>query len=360
MAKKLTDDLKAQSDAADLERDPLIRRLRAEITKLTKRIEEHETDENIIVQKVLEAWDEPLQLDIPAPPKQSKKLPTEIPILHLSDVHIGKVTPTYNSAIAAERVALAITKTTEITEIRRSQARIDECRVYLGGDMIEGEVIFGHQAHTIDQHVFGQACKSGPEIFAAAILGLLGTFQRVHCVAVPGNHGRSGSRKSTSHPDTNWDSVLYRVTQEIVKRQAEAAGRGNDITWNVPSDRTESWYAVDRVFGWGNLLIHGHQIRGGFAGFPWYNANRRAWGYIDAIEQSWNYLWMGHFHTMTMTHMNKRTLFANGSTESSNTHAKEEMAAMGYPAQRLVFCNEKYGVISDNPLYLSDEQKPNR
>lgn len=339
---------------------PQVKILRKEIADLKRRLEGRETNADLIIHAVKEAMDEPLDLIITPPPKQSKKQCVEIPILHLTDIHVGKSTPSYDTATAALRIQKAVASTLEIINLRRSLATIDEMRLYLGGDIIEGEMIFAHQAHTIDSSVFQQAVKNGPEIIASAILSLLQGVQRIKVVGVPGNHGRSGAYRSSANPETNWDTVLYEIVRHIVQRQLVRTKRENDVTWDVPADREEGWYAVDRTFGWGHLLVHGNKIRGGFAGFPFYGTAKKAWGWIDTIKESWDYLWFGHFHTEGRITLNNRVALHGGSTESSNVHAREELAATGHPQQRLAFFTAKLGLVSDESLYLGDERKPNR
>lgn len=117
----------------------------------------------------------------------------------------------------------------------------------------------------------------------------------------------------------------------------------------------DDWYVVDRIFDWGNLQLHGDQIRGGFAGFPWYGTAKKAWGWIDSIAEPWDYLWFGHFHTYASAVLNHRIFLANGTTESSNVYAQEQLAASGFPCQRLSFFDAKHGLISDNQVFLTDD-----
>jgi len=251
-----------------------------------------------------------------------------------------------------------IKKVNEITEIRRNGSKIDEIRVYLGGDIIEGEDIFPHQAHLIDNNLFTQAVKDGPAVIASCIIRLLETFQKVRVVCVPGNHGRNGPKSSRSHPKTNWDNVCYAVTKLIIMGPGDSPRPDivDRIEFIEPHE-DHNWYAVDDVLGWGCLMVHGHEIKGGFAGYPWYGAGRRSAGWIDTIPDPWDYLYVGHFHTYAGPVMfNHRTMLANGTVESNNEYAAANMASCGYPCQRLNFFNKKYGLISDHQIFISDRK----
>ena len=107
------------------------------------------------------------------------------------------------------------------------------------------------------------------------------------------------------------------------------------------------------MLGHRHLIVHGDQIRGGFAGFPWYGAARKAQGWIDAIPEQWETLYFGHFHTYTGGTLNRRRWYCNGTTESDNEYAQEQLAACGMPVQRMQFWNREHGMVADRPVYLT-------
>ena len=254
---------------------------------------------------------------------------------------LGKVTDSFDSTVAEARVMQCIDKTCQITDMRRVNASINEVHVYLGGDMVEGEDIFPGQPHEIEASVFDQACLIGPRIYSSAILALLGKFDKVVVCCVPGNHGRNSKHAAKR---TNWDQVLYHSLR---------AWLGNRLEGRLDFVIADRFWIVDNVLGHGNLLVHGHQIRGGFAGFPWYGAAKKAWGWIDSIKAPWESLWFGHFHTPAMMTLGLRRAYANGTIESDNEYAREELAACGTPCQRLAFYDKKHGMIADHLLNLT-------
>jgi len=244
-----------------------IRTLKQTIKDLKKRNDRLQSGAALIIDAVREAYEDPVDFYIPAMPKASKKKAEETAVLHLSDLHIGKITSSYDSAVASERVNRLIEKVIRITNVRRSAAAIESIHIYVGGDIIEGEEIFPHQAHLIDQSVFEQAVRTAPAIMCRAITTLLKEFRYVKISCVAGNHGRNGPKGTRAHPRTNWDTVCYEVMKMgllgINGKRAETKDR-------VTIDISDEFYIVDRVYDWGNLIVHGHEIRGGFAGFPWY------------------------------------------------------------------------------------------
>jgi len=265
-----------------------------------------------------------------------------VAVAHLSDLHLGKITPSFDSKIAVERLREYGRKVTRCLKVHNAAMGVQDLRVYMTGDMVEGEQIFAHQAHEIDSSVFEQACFTCPEALAEIIASWASVFERVRVVAVPGNHGRNGPKKGPANPRTNWDRVCYRVLGMLLKS-----------VHNVEIVAPDSFYAVDDVLGSGNLLVHGDQVRGGFAGFPWYGVGRKALGWIDSIPEPWRNLFLGHFHTPVAGRFSGRWWFANGTLESSNEFARSEMASAGTPAQRLTIFNKKHGPIVDLMINLT-------
>lgn len=354
--------------------------LKNENSKLKRKLIGRKSGEQAIVRGIKQALDRnPIRMKLPPLPSKVSGNYEEIAVLHISDTQIGKITDSYSTAIAEQRLIELVQKTCKITDIRRAGgAAINEIRVYLGGDIIEGEDIFPHQAHLIDEGVFDQTVWSAPTILTKCILLLMSHFNLVRVVTVPGNHGRNGPRNTRSHPKTNWDDICYYSTKRILrglegKEIAEELETEDDeslsneypglhnIDDRLEFEISDKFYAVDHVFDWGNLIVHGDQITGGFAGFPWYGTAKKAWGWIDSIPLPWDYMWFGHFHTYAgPVTLNHRIFLANGTTESDNEFAQANMAAAGFPCQRLCFFNEEYGLIADHQIFLSRSRKPSK
>jgi len=62
----------------------------------------------------------------------------------------------------------------------------------------------------------------------------------------------------------------------------------------------------------------------------------------------------GHFHTPTTMYLNGIRLWVNGSTESYNTYALEQLASMGRPCQWLLFCKDGAGVTAEYLVNLDN------
>jgi len=349
---------KSQSPVADFLKvnapdSPGTAALREENARLRRKIAVSSGTGDLIVEAVERAYDKPVKFTLGFEPKRKAKgkpREAEAAVCHVSDTQFGKITSTYDTAIAGERIAEYARKVRTIIDRKRSYCDVTEAHIYLGGDMIEGETIFAGQAHLIDEGVLEQAVRSAPLAIASMIVSIATEVERTKVVCVSGNHGRSAPKGVGAHPVTNWDRVCYEVTRLLVlgpdKSKPNGEGR---ITFDIADD----FYAVDDVLGHPNLVLHGHQIRGGFGGFPWYGVGKKAAGWIDAIPQPWTRLYFGHFHTLTSGRINDREWYCNGTTESDNAYAREELAAAGIPMQRLQFFSAEHGVVSDHQVYLT-------
>jgi len=153
-----------------------------------------------------------------------------------------------------------------------------------------------------------------------------------------------GYSRRMHNPTTNADRMLYSVLREVLSAEKR-------LRFVIPeAERERNWYAVDYPVGqdFGVLLFHGDQIRGGFAGFPFYGVAKKVWGWRSgAVREPFRYAVFGHFHTPTRMTLNDITVWANGTVESSNTYAQEELAASGRPTQLVLFAHPRVGVSAE-------------
>jgi hypothetical protein len=297
---------------------------------------------------------------VPRPPRQRKRGEPEKALVTLSDLQLGKVTATYNTEVAEARVYAYARKVIKLAQIQQADHPVREARVYMLGDMIEGELIFPNQPFQIDSSIFRQVCVDGPRILTQFLRILLTSFDKVHVVCVIGNHGRTGSRHQVVNPETNYDRMLY----ENVRGQLKNEKR---ITWNIPFEQNDrAWYAVDYPFGGyyggdsevnaahphGFLLFHGDQVSNSAAASTKAIATR-VWGWASgAVPEPFCYAIWGHWHSPKRIQLNNIVAWCNGSVESTNTFAQERLSAMGKPEQLLLFCHPRVGVSAEYWIQL--------
>jgi len=252
------------------------------------------------------------------PPRPDLRSGTpEIAICVLSDWQPGKATASYSSEVCRKRIDLYAQKVRKITEMRRSDHPVPECRIYVLGDMLEGEMIFPGQGWRVDASLFRQLCVDGPDILGGFIRQMLAYFERVRVVAVPGNHGRVGGRAGKeSHPETNADLMLY----EIVRRELRSEPR---IEWGEQAARVEEFFSERTSY------------------------------------RPFHYAFAGHFHTENKMAVNGVKFWASPSTESGNEYAASELASASEPGQLLLFAHPRRGIVAESCITLwEDEEEP--
>jgi hypothetical protein len=206
---------------------------------------------------------------VPSPARDTRKGKPEVAVAMLSDWQLGKKTPTYTSEVCEERVQRYAAKVIELADIQRAHHPIREVRVWLLGDIVEGELIFPGQAHRIDASLYRQVVVDGPRLLGDFLRAMLGAFDKVNVTAVIGNHGAiGGPSRREMHPETNADTMVYRIVEQMVKDPR--------LTWDIADPSGErGWYAIDHIGTYSALLFHGDQVRGGFGAFP--ATRKRAW-----------------------------------------------------------------------------------
>jgi hypothetical protein len=263
----------------------------------------------------------------------------------LSDLQTGKITPDYDSDVAAQRVALYADKIIE----QGMKTGVREITVAMLGDMVEGVDIFPGQQWLIDSTLYRQVFDTTPVIIAEFVRKLLTWYEHVTVEAVQGNHGRIG-RKGVFGPEDNADRMVYRVASLLLRDEPR-------MTFNMADPEGEAaWYKIATIGNYRAMLIHGDQIRGA-NGFPWYGLGKKVHSWASGalgVGVTFDDLFMGHYHQMAAVPLNHRTVWANGSTESYNTFAAETLAAQSSPAQWLLSVDTEAGrVESAYPIGLA-------
>lgn len=276
---------------------------------------------------------------IPRPKIDKRRGGEEVAVAILSDWQLSKVTPDYNSTVCEERIYKYAEKVINLTEIQRKDHPVREVRIWALGDIIEGELIFPGQSFLVDGGLYRQITVDGPRIMKNFINIMLEHFEKVTFVGVIGNHGSIGGRARRDHdPETNGDRMLYRITQLMFEKEPR-------VSFIIPDGRGERhWYAVDKIGKYKALLCHGDQF-GSLSSFHTFQKKAYGWK-IGAIEEDFDDVFIGHFHTPTKMTFNTVQLRIAGSPESVNTYAAEVLAAAGRPSQSLIFVHPEKGMVT--------------
>jgi hypothetical protein len=332
--------------AEDLAGEQRYEELRKSHERVLRQLDKAKKSKEELVEAIYQSvQDAHAGLNIPKVPKVKKstqKGTAEVAVAVLSDWQLAKITPDYNSDVCEQRIEEYGDKVIELADIQGSHHPVNELRCWVLGDIVEGELIFPGQQHLIDASLYRQVTVDGPRIMCNFLRKMLTRFETIHVTAVIGNHGALGGRSRRDYdPETNADRMLYRIVQQLLEQETR-------ITWNIPDGAHDrNWYAVDTFGAKSALLFHGDQIRGGFAGMPWYGFNKKVLGWgVGAIPEHFDYAVCGHWHQPTTFQLNTKEVYVNGSTESTNTYAMEQLAAVGFPCQWLFFMHPKNGITA--------------
>lgn len=271
---------------------------------------------------------------IQAPKRDRRASRAEAALLHLTDWQVGKRTQSYNMDVSRRRVMQAADKAVELAELQRSSHPVPECHVMLGGDMVEGVGIFPGQAFEVEASAFEQLIHTAGTI-TSVVTYLLEHFQTVHVWEEIGNHGRIGRKGDAPHGD-NIDRMAYTLARSQV-----ASDR---LVWHP--------YAGDigthvHVGNYTAFLFHGDEIKSFGGNTPAFGILRKLNAWATGVVAPFADAYGGHFHTpMTLTMANAGRIFMTGSPESDNGYAKEFVAAVGKPSQRLHFVDPDKGRVT--------------
>lgn len=277
----------------------------------------------------------------------------EVAVALLSDLQTGKITPTYNSGVCATRVAAYADKVIKLAQIQERDHPVRECVITLLGDTVEGVDIFPGQQWLIDSTLYTQLLDTTPVIIVDFIRKLLTYFDSVRAVCVDGNHGRIG-RKGQFGPMDNADRMVYRIVKMMLRDEPRFTLEMTD------PEGERNWFHIMEIGSYRALLFHGDQIKPTL-GFPYYGLGKKVQGWgSGGLGRDVEFLdaFLGHWHQLARIPLNHRTVWVNGSTESSNTFAAEYLAAQATPQQWLLFVDPDKGrVTASYGVDLSEETK---
>lgn len=268
----------------------------------------------------------------------------ETQVALLSDVHIGRVTTDFDSRVCEARFRYYMRKLVRIADLHREAYPIDELYLFVLGDIIDNEVLFPTQPHEIEMPVFDQV-RDITQIATEEIVGLAQHYEKVHVVAVPGNHGRVGRYHD---PVTNWDNLFYLLLESALRTHPR-------IETRIPA-RREDWWMVQEVRSHKFLLHHGDSIRM-WQNIPLYGIIQRAMRWKGSIPDDWEYMTLGHFHVPDSgMKWNEFEILMNGTLLSGDNFALRNLGLESGTAQITFGVNEHHGVTWRYPIWLKHSE----
>ncbi len=241
-------------------------------------------------------------------------------VLVLSDVHVGKITNTYNPEVFKERLNKVNTGLLRIIELLRNGYKIETLNIILAGDIVDGEGIYPTQAMSINQGALKQVFHIGVPEFSNMFVNLLKYFKKIKIHCVRGNHGRVGRFADET---SNWDLALYEACKATTQNY-------KNIEWNISYNWENRFKIYDRTF----LVVHGHQIKMAL-NIPHYGVTSKGMRWQGSMGH-FDYLVMGHFHAIQICEWNDWSYLMNG-TFSTNDEFSEEVIGLMGSAKQLFF-----------------------
>ena len=205
------------------------------------------------------------------PPPSSGKKKLVVPVIKLSDWHIGEYINKsetegfgeYNYVIAQERIFNIVTAFLKWVEAQRALYRIETCTILCEGDWISGDIHEELMA-TNEFPVPVQTAKAG--LLLGEVIAMISAhFKMTNVYAVGAdNHGRLRKKPQAKQKSSNnYSYLVYEIVDVYLKRH-----KGISIV------RPDAAKILVPVNNFRILSEHGDTVRG-WSGHPYYGFDRR-------------------------------------------------------------------------------------
>ena len=130
----------------------------------------------------------------------------ESAVLHVTDVHWGKKTESFDVKVCSKRLNAVGEKLGRVRELLASYD-FDKLVILITGDINDGSEIYANQATEQAESDVEEQANCAAATLADLVRRQKRIWGNVEIEAVPGNHGRSGRG---GHIAANWDVTCYR------------------------------------------------------------------------------------------------------------------------------------------------------
>lgn len=332
-------------ESADLLRRK-VKRLESELNSAIKRLDTHD-DTLHVVKQLIHDCDEPI-----TPPKWVAKTgkghTTGVPTLFLSDIHYDEVVlanqishvNAFTRTIANRRLKALFTKTLDLLVHHMANPKYDYFVLNLGGDCLSG--LIHEELRETNECPIAQSIMALTDQLVAGINMLLEQFPRIIVNCVVGNHGRFDKKpRMKNRAYENYEWLLYNFV-------AKHFHQDKDIVFNI-ADGADCPYTI---YSTRFLLTHGDQFKGGsgIAGAlsPLMLGDARKRKRAIAIDQPFDYLLMGHWHTLWMA----KGIIVNGSVKGYDEYAFQNNFDFEIPQQWMFITHPQWGITARWPIML--------
>lgn len=212
----------------------------------------------------------------------------EVFCVHVTDLHYGKITPSYSPDVCMSRV-IQLTRTLELLSgIEHRSRNFSSFTILDTGDMLDGFGIYPTQsAGHVEPDMNKQVFEVIERFYKPLIEFGLANFPKVDIYKVPGNHGRMGKHHSEA---SNFDVMVTNILKMVYADNPR-----------VKIEGSAQCIRVFNVEGHDVLLMHGdskRMIR--YHGLPWYGVEDTASTLASNFSGGFDVACMGHIHQWAM------------------------------------------------------------
>lgn len=219
----------------------------------------------------------------PYRPGRTRKGDEELQGVLSSDEHLGKITNSYNSEIAKQRLETMCNSIITIAKLHRHMYPLKRLWIVKLGDNIQGENPFqGSKLEEVEMGARNQVVKLAVPIWNDMLATLKQHYVEIDVDCFPGNHGQYDRLAPAT---SNWDLLFYDLLQQ---------GIGQEKGINIHIHDDPSGMAVLEKMGWRFLCLHGDAVPMS-QGIPMFAFRRRIQGWHIHFG-GFRYVLSAHFH----------------------------------------------------------------
>jgi len=336
----------------DVNPSPMIMKLQKDNRALSKKVDELKLNmgENEAyydeIKSKLDRVD-PLPMQLITMPKQKKVGSPLSAVMVLGDWHIGEYVDYdevnefnhYSWDVAQKRMAYLVRKTLNWVDVQRTTATIDELVIVCIGDFISGDIHF--ELTTTNEFPVPVQVVKAAYLLSHAVAEMAPHFKKVRIEFITAdNHGRKTVKPQFKQGGFNSESYpLAFMAKERLREHT-------NVEFNIHAKIK----ALIEIQGFKYLCHHGNTIRG-WAGIPWYGADRQVAGESKARRvmpgKQFHKMIIGHFHQPLKT----MDYIVNGSL-SGTTELDHGCGRHAHPCQVVFLVHPVYADYNWNEFYV--------
>lgn len=325
---------------------------KAEIRRLglrVKRFEKMEDFQNRVISSIM---DSVIALPIVRKgyfkPIKDDRLTYESVVGLVGDTHIGEVVSSeetrglgvYNFNVFKKRYNYYIEKIIDFSQNKLKGYKFRKCHLMLLGDMVSGQ-IHEELMERRDLSIVDQAFL-GAQVIALGIRQLASVFADVEVDCVYGGHGRVIKKKRYKERYVNWDYVMYKLIELMLKEQS-------NIKFRIP----RAFFDLVDIEGHKFLIYHGDDIQS-WMGIPYYGIERDVARWRELMyrtNEAFDYTILAHFHEKAEI---GRFKIVNGTMKGADEFALGKLKKAAYAMQTIFGVHKKHGKTWTFDVMLDD------